>query len=318
MKKLEILLLAVGTIMLGILIKKMNFDLVISSVSKVGLGFLLIFSQEIIAHIFNTLGWKFSFYPEIGSQLKFSNLLKIRIAGDGVNYLTPSATFAGEWTKAVMVGHAHSIEHRLSSVAIAKITQGIAMGVISVLGLSWAILTKIDFKNMEQYIKGGGWLLFGIFTVIVLLELRAAKFKKNSSEADTNQKLSIWQRIKKIDSTIILFIKKYPLRFTVSTFMFISAYLWGAFEVYWICRFLGFPVTVKTAVLIELLSVFMDGLFFAVPAKAGTQEATKTAIFAALGHNPQTGFAFGVIRHLREIIWAVAGFGLYYHHRKRQ
>ncbi|HUT86170.1 MAG TPA: hypothetical protein VMW66_04975, partial [Elusimicrobiales bacterium] len=92
MKKFEIILLAVGAIMLTFLIKKMNIDLVLSSIGKVGFGFILIFSQEIVAFIFNSMGWKFSFYPEISKNIKFSTILKTRIAGDGVNYLTPSAT----------------------------------------------------------------------------------------------------------------------------------------------------------------------------------------------------------------------------------
>jgi hypothetical protein len=59
----------------------------------------------------------------------------------------------------------------------------------------------------------------------------------------------------------------------------------------------------------------MDGIFFAVSGKAGTQEATKTAIFAALGFNPSFGFSFAIIRHMREILWAVIGFYMYYHHQ---
>ena len=70
---------------------------------------------------------------------------------------------------------------------------------------------------------------------------------------------------------------------------------------------------IPTAVLIEMLSVFMDGVFFAVPGKAGTQEATKTAIFASLGMSPSLGFAFAVVRHIREIGWAAAGLLLFYH-----
>jgi hypothetical protein len=66
-----------------------------------------------------------------------------------------------------------------------------------------------------------------------------------------------------------------------------------------------------------MLAVFLDGIFFAVPGKAGTQEATKAAIFGALGYNPQTGLAFGLVRHIREIVWATAGFSLYYFKRRK-
>ena len=63
--------------------------------------------------------------------------------------------------------------------------------------------------------------------------------------------------------------------------------------------------------LIEVLSSMIDGIFFMVPAKVGTQEAGKTAIFVLLGLPAQTGLAFGIVRHIRELSWASLGLALY-------
>jgi hypothetical protein len=68
---------------------------------------------------------------------------------------------------------------------------------------------------------------------------------------------------------------------------------------------------------IEFLSNLIDALAFWVPAKIGTQEAGKTAIFAGLGLPPEMGFTLGVIRHVRELTWAGLGLGLYAHHQKK-
>jgi hypothetical protein len=62
-----------------------------------------------------------------------------------------------------------------------------------------------------------------------------------------------------------------------------------------------------TALTIEVLSVTVDGMLFVVPAKIGTQEGGKMAIFTALGLSPSLGFAFGVVRHIRELTWAAFG-----------
>ncbi len=279
-----------------------------------GAGFLLVFFQEIAAFLLNTLGWKYSFTPETDRKIKFRDMLKIRVAGDGVNYLTPSATLAGEWSRAVMLGTDHALSERLSSVALAKITQALAMVVVSLAGIIWAFQRGLDLKGLSGMIKGGGWLLAAILVLIVIIEIRGAALKKKQPQVKAEPKKSVWQHLKSVDKEIALFVREYPGRFAISTGFFLLAYLWGAVEAYMICLFLGFPVSVETAVLIELLSVFMDGIFFAVPGKAGTQEATKTAIFAALGMKPSVGFSFAVVRHLREILWAVAGFYLYYHH----
>jgi hypothetical protein len=90
--------------------------------------------------------------------------------------------------------------------------------------------------------------------------------------------------------------------------MFALAYAWGAFEAYWICWFLGHPVSLATAAMIEVLSITVDGLLFVVPAKIGTQEGGKMAVFGMLGLSTSLGLAFGIVRHVRELTWA--GLGL--------
>lgn len=323
MKKIEILLLCVGLIMLGVLIKQMNMPLVISAVIKIGIfGFIFIYVQEIVAISLNSLGWQFAFTKDIGYKIGFKKILQLRIIGDGINYLTPSATLAGEWTKAVMLGKQYPLAVRLSSVAVSKITQAIGMVICSVTGIVWAFYAHVDFADMGKYIKGGGGLLGIILLLIVALEIRAGIMKRRAAKqleenAPKDKKLSVWGHLRSVDKEIMTFISDYPLRFAMSVLCYLGAYVWGAFEVFFLCKFLGVSVTWGTALLVEMLSIFMDGIFFAVPGKAGTQEATKTAIFTALGFNPDFGFSFAISRHLREIAWALTGFVLYYFYSRK-
>jgi hypothetical protein len=103
-------------------------------------------------------------------------------------------------------------------------------------------------------------------------------------------------------------IRGQPGRLALSVLMFALAYAWGAFEAYWICWFLGHPVSLATAAMIEALSITVDGLLFVVPAKIGTQEGGKMAVFGMLGLSTSLGLAFGIVRHVRELTWA--GLGL--------
>ncbi|UPT75927.1 MAG: hypothetical protein M0D55_09805 [Elusimicrobiota bacterium] len=48
-----------------------------------------------------------------------------------------------------------------------------------------------------------------------------------------------------------------------------------------------------------------------VPAKIGTQEGGKAVIFKGLGLGAELGFTVGLIRHVRELVWAGAGLFLY-------
>ncbi|NLO91890.1 MAG: hypothetical protein GX410_07880 [Elusimicrobia bacterium] len=314
MKKFEILLLTAGLLTLALLIKHLDAATAAAAALAVGWGFVPIIGQELGAHILNTLGWKLSFRPETSAELPFLSLLQMRIAGDGLNYLTPSATLAGEIAKTTMLDKRHALEERVSSVAVSKITQLAAMVLCSLFAIATVFSCGVKMGGMKQQLIGGGWLLLGLLALIAFIEIRAGREANAAAENTASQKKTLLEKFKAVDLAMRTFLRAYPARTMLSTLAFLGAYIWGALEAYMICYFLGEPVAPVTALLIEMLSVLMDGIFFAVPAKTGTQEATKTAIFSALGLNPATGFAFGITRHIREIAWAGLGLLLYYRH----
>jgi hypothetical protein len=92
-----------------------------------------------------------------------------------------------------------------------------------------------------------------------------------------------------------------------SAFFFIG-WAAGAIEVYLILLFLGIPVTVERALAIEVLSATIDAVLFFVPGKVGTQEGGKVLIFSMLGLEAAKGLSLGILRRMRELIWA--GIGL--------
>ena len=54
----------------------------------------------------------------------------------------------------------------------------------------------------------------------------------------------------------------------------------------------------------------IDTLLFFVPARVGTQEGGKYAIFRLLRLDPRVGFALGLVRRLRELVWALVGLAV--------
>jgi hypothetical protein len=89
---------------------------------------------------------------------------------------------------------------------------------------------------------------------------------------------------------------------------FVAGWAVGALEVYVVLAWIGAPVDWATALAVEAGSVLIDGIVFFVPAKLGTQEGGKVVLFAALGLDPARGFTLGVVRRIRELVYA--GLGL--------
>jgi len=299
------IILAAGFLTLGALLWKMDVSSVASLVGKVGWGFVFILLQEIGAHSFNALGWRFAMRPKTAQLYSLSELLRYRVIGDGVNYLTPTAQIAGEFARASLLGPGASFDVRLAGVVAAKFSQGMAQFLFALFGAAWLVGGRIPAIAPYQ-----SWLQAAAVLAILALAgfIAYEKFRPERKTADPD---ALPGGLRGMPKQIKSFLQDHPGRAALSVVFFLGGFAWNAIEVYWICRFLGIPVDWGTALAIETMSSIIDGLLFMVPAKVGTQEAGKTAIFAMLGMSARAGFALGIVRHIRELAWAGLGLALY-------
>ena len=312
MRLAQKIILLVGLATLVWLFWTLDAAAVWNLVASVGWGFTVIIAQEIGAHVFNAAGWRLAFSAEHAASFPFRELLKCRIIGDGINYLTPSAQLAGEFARATMLNRSQPVEVRVSGVAVAKFTQTLAMALFALFGVSLFLRGRIpQLRPYESAIQALAVLAAAALAAMVLFEaVRPVKPRQRAGGTDMK---GLWA----LPAQLRDYLHRHPGRCSASICMYLLGFAWGAIEGWLICRFLGMPVSPATALAIESLSVVVDGVLFMVPAKAGTQEAGKTAIFALLGLEPRIGLAFGVVRHIRELAWASAGILLYTPHLRR-
>lgn len=278
-----------------------------------GWGFLALMPYAILDHVLNAWGWKLAFPPESAGGAPFWDLVRVRIAGDGVNYLTPSANIGGEFVRPGMMRSALPGDVKITSVLVAKVTQSVGQAFFIISGIGYLVhanLFDFDGPKATAGAFGIGGILFGLVLGVGLLVIEppewfVRRFPK-AVEASTG-----------VRALLKSYLKTHPVRMLGSIAMFMLGYAWGAGEVWIICRFLGLDIGVETAFSVEFLSNLIDALAFWVPAKLGTQEGGKTAIFAALGLPPELGFTLGLVRHVREVSWAGLGLFLYADHQRR-
>jgi len=233
--------------------------------------------------------------------------VRVRIAGDGVNYLTPSGNIAGEFVRPGMLRTDLSEDAKVTSVVIAKAAQAVGQALFVLFGLIYLLNAKSYAFAAGQ----AGWaaagmsvILFGVALCVGLFAMRPPAWLKARFPAAMEKSEPVRRHLR-------AYLGRHPLRLTGATVFFMLGYSWGAAEIWLICQFMGYPIGVETALCIEFLSNLVDSFAFMVPAKIGTQEAGKAAIFKGLGHAADLGFTVGLIRHTREMLWAGAGLAMY-------
>lgn len=311
MRWFERLVLAAGLATLAGLLWHLDAAAVVRQVAAVGWGFALIIPFQLFDHVLNALGWRFCFAGEDARRAPFWRLVMVRVAGDGVNYLTPSASVAGEFIRPVMLGGTLPAEARNTSVAVAKLSQAIGQGLFIFLGLVLAVQGRLDFLTPGQ--RAAGLAAAGLTMGLAALALAVLSTPPAPG-------VRFWQAQGAFGPVRVLmrrYLVAHPVRFAFSLLFFALGYAWGALEVLLICHFMGLEVSLVTALAVETLSNIVDAVMFMVPAKVGTQEGGKALIFKGLGYTAAEGLAFGLVRHLREFCWAGTGFLMYAWHRRR-
>ncbi len=117
----ERLVLAAGLLLFGVLVARLGIDRVIANLQMVGWGIALIIAAEMLAFAANTLGWRAAF-PAGVRVPSFGRLLLARIAGDSINYLTPTANLGGEFVRVRMLQGQAEVAPLVASVVVAKLT----------------------------------------------------------------------------------------------------------------------------------------------------------------------------------------------------
>lgn len=298
-----------GLALLIFLLRELGAASVLANLRLVGWGIALIVGQEILAYLANTLGWLAAF-PSPRPRIALPQLLAARIAGDAINYVTPTATLGGEFVRTRFLRGQASGTSIVASVAVAKLAQTVGQIVFVVFGLALIL----DDTPLPPGIRHGllaGLVVFSTLALVLFFAQRRGMFAPMLRLVQrlglSAQLPELTRRVQYLDEEIARVHGDANGGFLLSSASFFVGWVLGIVEIYLILWFLHVPVSVQRALTIEVLSVAIDGMLFFVPAKLGTQEGGKVLIFTLLGLDPAKGLALGILRRIRELTWAAIG-----------
>jgi hypothetical protein len=233
----------------------------------------------------------------------------MRIAGDAVNYVTPSAAVGGELVRVALLRRFVPAVPAIASVVLLVVTQFFSQLIFAAAGIVYCLPRLLAGRYAALAAVPLGFLA-ALAAGLVYLAARSDGFRR----IDRFTRRFAWlrrfadaQNAEALDREIFGAFRSRPGDLAAAVVCFLAAWSVGVVEAWLILRFLRAAVSWGTAFAIESLSVLIETAFFFVPAKAGTQEGGKVAIFAALGLGAADGFALGFVRRLRELTWAMAG-----------
>ena len=282
--------------------------------------FGLIFLFYAVIFGLDTLGWQFALTRRSQRRVRWSSLFRMRLAGEAVNYVTPTGTIGGEPIKAILLSRRHGIPlaDGMASVVIAKTTLVFSMLLFVLAGIAVTVATQ----TMDRVVFRWVWRVLPVLSLLLVLFLLAQflqPFRRGSSLAHG---VSLWARLPRLsewlkramdkvqgwDRAILSFYRQSPGSVLWSLGFHFLGWLAGAVEVYLILRLLGIPVSPATAFSMEALWVLLKTVAFMIPGSLGASEGILLLVCGGLGVSAVPGLALGLLRRAREVLWVGLGF----------
>ena len=309
MKVLRVVLLLVGLGFLVLLVAENDPAAVLDSVRRLSWRILviLVFPMSLVMAL-DALGWRYAFLHD---RVPFGPLLATRLAGEAFNIVTPTAALGGEVVKAWLLRDRVPLEESVPSVIIAKTTITIAQGLFLLLGVALAVATL-----------AGSRLLLAMEWLVALEVIALAVFIMMQTRGLVGWSARLLDRLgirrmsgrataARVDAALADFYRREPRRLALSILFHLAAWLLGIAETWLILWFLGIPVSLATATVIEAFGTGIRFATFLIPGSLGAQEGGYVVTFVALGLRGADGVTFGLVRRFRELVWVGIGLLLF-------
>jgi glycosyltransferase 2 family protein len=309
LSRLQLGLFLGGSALFAWLIRRVGAAAIAGALSTLGPGLLLVIGVESLAVLANTWSWRWAIPPEHRRDVPFRRLMAARIAGDAVGYVIPGG--AGEIAKFKLLSRYVPGRPALGSVALAKLTEGIALGLFGVLGLALAWRTLATGAVAGETLAGA--VLLGVGLVVG--GLAAARFELvpalsrllQGVGAVDGDRASRWSSATPADGRAV---SERP-GLIRSTAWHLVGWLVNVVELWLACHFLGLHPPATVVFSGEALGVLLDCVFFFVPMRIGAAEGGRVFVLGLLGFGASAALTLGLVRRIRELAWTGAGLAIY-------
>ncbi|HEX3626912.1 MAG TPA: lysylphosphatidylglycerol synthase domain-containing protein [Verrucomicrobiae bacterium] len=311
MKKLHISLLALGLVFLGYLVWKIGAPGILNEFVSLGWGLALFVGFEFLAEGLHTKGWSYCLSGPY-RRISWFKLFRIRMAGNAINYLTPTAALGGEVAKAALLSSNQKSPEAISGVLIGRLSSGIAHALFVTCGSAVVLFNaSLPGPVWAAMFASGGFVICGIVGFLFLQKygklgvvvrwLAARRFAGRLLQ-------KIAREVSHVDESLKTFYREQPGDLVRAVSWQLFGHSTGLLQTWWFLSLLNRPFPVETVATIWVLGMWFDLLTFAVPMNMGTLEGSRIVAFKAAGMGAVAGMTYGLALRVAQL--SVACFGL--------
>jgi glycosyltransferase 2 family protein len=308
---INLVLLSIAAIFFVWILNEVGWDVLGHYLWQVGWYWPLLLLPYGVVNWLESWSWKY-ILVDPPANITVGRLFWLRLGGESLNQLTPTASLGGEPFKASRLqADGVPLEVASASVVIVKgiLVLSLALYIFTGLALAPVYLPEVAKHMLFLCLAALGLATVGIIFVVVQRRGPCGNSFRFLSRRGWLPHFLRDQEcfLENLDTAMSRFYRQYPSRAVVAFSLFFLSWLLHAVEIYLIFWLLGHPISCGLAVCLDSLAMLFTALGFFIPAAMGVQEGGN--ILLALGFNLgfTLGAAFSILRRLREAFWLCLG-----------
>ena len=311
MRLINLILLLIASVFFVWILNEVGWDTLGHYLWQVGWYWPLLLLPYGVVNWLEAWSWKY-ILVDTPARTTVSRLFWLRLGGEALNQLTPTASLGGEPFKASRLqADGVPLEVASASVVIMKgiLVLSLVLYIFVGLALAPVYLPEAAKHMLLLCLAALGLAAVGIIFVVVQ---RREPFGNSFRFLDRRGWLPHFLRdqegfLEDLDTAMSQFYRQYPSRALLAFSLFFLSWLLHAVEVYLIFWLLGHPISWGMAVCLDALAMLFTALGFFIPAAMGVQEGGNILLALGFKLGFDLGAAFSILRRLREAFWLCLG-----------
>ena len=283
-----------------------GIDEVGRAIASVGAGMALVVLVRIATVGIAGAGW-WLLLP-VGTPLRLPPALLLRFVREAVNTLLPLTQIGGDIVGARVAtfwGIAGALA--AASIIVDVLVQAVTQLLFAVLGL--ATLVALGVHTTVTWMAAAGLALSipalgGFYFVQRRSGQRILQFLLTRLKGDSN-----WRVLGTVDAVYQSLSAIYARRsrLAASTAVHLAGWLVGTAEIWIVFHWMGHPLSISEALVIESLIQAVRGAAFMIPSALGAQEAGLILLCGIFGIAPEQALALSLIKRAADLMIGVPG-----------
>jgi putative membrane protein len=314
MKWLTYVALAAGVVLFAWLLRYYGAGDVLAGAAAAGWGLLWVTLFRFVNLAADTQGWRVLFASQ--TRPGFLPLLRLRWIGEAVNSLLPVAQVGGEVMRAQMAVRLGVRGAEAGAATLVDFTLGLVTQLLYTV-LAVALLLPSRGFGEETRAWFGGLLVAAAVIAAFWAASALGGFGRVAQRARRVLRGGVWDALTggaaALDAEVQALYARRPDVAAGATWRMLS-WLLHSGETWLALWYLGAPVSLADALILEALSTAVRSGAFAVPGAIGVQEGGFVLLAPLVGISPEMALSLALVKRLRELViggggLAVWGFG---------